>query len=189
MKPAMALWSLERQIEWQGENQMIRFHRSRSGKNAISLRTMSAVAIAFFIAGAVLPSGILHFVVPALHAAMPTGDGSEAAFIKENDIAMNKMMADMTIKPAGDVNRDFVDMMIPHHQGAIDMAKALLTHGDNEALRRIAQEIVITQQQEIVAMRLAIGEPAQPAASSGAATSTTGNMSGMQMSHDSMKMR
>ena len=44
----------------------------------------------------------------------------------ENDAAMNKMMADMTVKPTGDVNRDFVDMMIPHHQGAIDMAKALL---------------------------------------------------------------
>jgi hypothetical protein len=61
-------------------------------------------------------------------------------------------------------------------------------------LRRIAQEIVITQQQEIVAMRLAVGEPAQPTASSGTATSPTtgsapGGMNGMQMSPDTMKMK
>ncbi len=128
------------------------------------------------------------------HAATPVGDGNEQAFISENDAAMNKMMADMTVKPSGDVNRDFVDMMVPHHQGAIDMAKALLIHGDDEALRRIAQEIVITQQQEIVAMRLAIGEPAPPRAAPGTTTSpATGNapggVSGMQMSHDSMKMK
>jgi hypothetical protein len=55
-------------------------------------------------------------------------------------------------------------MMIPHHQGAIDMAKALLGHG-SEQLRRIAREIVVTQGQEIVAMRLAIGEPASPTSS------------------------
>jgi hypothetical protein len=153
---------------------------------------MSALAIVFFIAGAVLPSRVLHLAVSASQAATPTGD--EHAFLSENDAAMNKMMADMTVKPTGDVNRDFVDMMIPHHQGAIDMARALLIHGDNEALRRIAQEIVITQQQEIVAMRLAIGEPAQPAASSGTAASPTtgsapGGMNRMQMFPDSMKMK
>ena len=68
---------------------------------------------------------------------------------------MNKMMADMTIKPTGDVDRDFVAMMVPHHQGAIDMAQAVLRYGHNEQLRRLAQEIVVTQQQEIAAMRLA----------------------------------
>jgi YVTN family beta-propeller protein len=51
-------------------------------------------------------------------------------------------------------------MMIPHHQGAIDMAKAELRHGRNELLRRIAQEIIVDQQQEIAAMHLALGEAA-----------------------------
>ena len=51
-------------------------------------------------------------------------------------------------------------MMIPHHQGAIDMAAAELRYGRNERLRRIAQEIVVDQQQEIAAMRLALGESA-----------------------------
>ena len=50
-------------------------------------------------------------------------------------------------------------MMIPHHQGAIDMAVAELRYGKNEQLRRIAQEIIVDQQQEIAAMRLALGEP------------------------------
>jgi len=57
-------------------------------------------------------------------------------------------------------------MMIPHHQGAIDMAQAELRYGRNEQLRRLAQEIIVTQQQEIVAMRLALGEPSAPSAPS-----------------------
>lgn len=77
---------------------------------------------------------------------------------------MTKMMTDMSIKPTGDVDRDFVAMMVPHHQGAIDMAQAELRYGDNEQLRRLAQEIVVEQQQEIVAMRLALGQPLPPSA-------------------------
>jgi uncharacterized protein (DUF305 family) len=77
---------------------------------------------------------------------------------------MDKMMADMAVKPSGDVDADFVAMMIPHHQGAIDMALAVLRYGKNERIRRIAQEIVVEQQQEIVAMRLALGQPLPPSA-------------------------
>src|SRR5579862_6852504 len=84
---------------------------------------------------------------------------AEASFLAENEAAMTKMMADMNVKPTGDVDRDFVAMMVPHHQGAIEMAKAILRYGHNEQLRRLAQEIIITQQQEIAAMRLATGEP------------------------------
>jgi len=72
---------------------------------------------------------------------------------------MTKMMADMTIKPTGDVDHDFVEMMVPHHQAAIDMAQTLLRYGHNEPLRRLAQEIIVTQQQEIAAMRLALRAP------------------------------
>ena len=75
---------------------------------------------------------------------------------------MDKMMADMAIKPTGDVDLDFVAMMIPHHQGAIDMALAVLRYGKNEQIRRLAQEIIVEQQQEIVAMRLAVGQPLLP---------------------------
>jgi uncharacterized protein (DUF305 family) len=54
--------------------------------------------------------------------------------------AMDRMMAGMMVKPSGDVDRDFVTMMLPHHQGAIDMAVAELRYGHNEQLKRIAQE-------------------------------------------------
>src|SRR5260370_25488295 len=77
---------------------------------------------------------------------------------------MTKMMDAMAVKPTGDIDHDFVAMMVPHHQGAIDMAQAELRYGHNEQLRRIAQEIVVEQQQEIVAMRLALGQPLPPSA-------------------------
>jgi len=99
-------------------------------------------------------------------------DASQAAFpeetpyLSENDIAMNKMMSGMVIQPTGDVDRDFVAMMAPHHQGAIEMAQAVLRSGHNEQIRRLAQEIIVTQQQEIAAMRLAIGDPLPPSVAS-----------------------
>lgn len=91
---------------------------------------------------------------------------AEAPFLAENKAAMTKMMAAMQIEPSGDVDRDFVAMMVPHHQGAVDMARAFLRYGRNEQLRRLAQEIIVTQSQEITAMRLALGEPLPPSAPS-----------------------
>jgi Domain of unknown function (DUF305) len=90
----------------------------------------------------------------------------EAPFLSENTAAMNKMMEAMDIKPSGDVDKDFVAMMVPHHQGAIDMAEAELRYGHNQTLQRLAQEIIVTQQQEIAAMRLALGESLPPSAPS-----------------------
>jgi uncharacterized protein (DUF305 family) len=84
-------------------------------------------------------------------------DPAEAPFLAENGTAMDRMMAGMSVRPTGDVDADFTAMMIAHHQGAIDMASAELRHGHNELLLRIAQEIVVEQQQEIAAMRLALG--------------------------------
>jgi hypothetical protein len=86
----------------------------------------------------------------------------ETSYLKENDRAMTRMMDAMSVSPAGDVDRDFVAMMIPHHQGAIDMAQAELRYGKSEQLRRIAQEIVVEQQQEIVAMDVALGRSLPP---------------------------
>lgn len=94
--------------------------------------------------------------------AWAAGPADEAPYLAENDAAMTKMMDGMTIKPTGDVDADFTAMMIPHHQGAIDMAQAELRYGRNEQLRRIAQEIIVEQQQEIAAMRLALGQPLPP---------------------------
>ena len=98
------------------------------------------------------------------YAADSATGAREALFLQENDQAMTRMMDGMSIKPSGEVDRDFTAMMIPHHQGAIDMAQAELRYGHNEQLRRIAQEIIVEQQQEIVAMRLALGQPLPPSA-------------------------
>ncbi|MBU9384543.1 DUF305 domain-containing protein [Burkholderia gladioli] len=111
---------------------------------------------------AALGAALLLAAGAAAAAGAPAQD--ERAFLAENDTAMSRMMDDMSIKPSGDVDRDFVAMMVPHHQGAIDMAQAELRYGHNEQLRRIAQEIVVEQQQEIVAMRLALGQPLPSAA-------------------------
>jgi hypothetical protein len=56
---------------------------------------------------------------------------AEASFMAENKAAMNKMMMDMAVKPSGNVDADFTAMMIPHHQGAVDMAEAELRYSHN----------------------------------------------------------
>jgi uncharacterized protein (DUF305 family) len=117
----------------------------------------------FALMAVVMAAGLA--VAPSLGAAQtatPRSAASEKPFLAENNAAMDKMMAGMAVKPTGNVDVDFAAMMIPHHQGAIDMALAELRYGKNEQLRRIAQEIVVDQQQEIIAMRLALGQPLPP---------------------------
>jgi hypothetical protein len=109
--------------------------------------------------------GLLLVGLPGLAAAAPPdATSTEAAFVAENRQAMDRMMSAMSVKPTGDVDADFVAMMVPHHQGAIDMARAVLRYGKNEQIRRLAQEIIVEQQQEIAAMRLAVGQPLPPSA-------------------------
>lgn len=110
---------------------------------------------------AILIAACLYAISLHGFAAPPTVEAAheESAFLAENAAAMDRMMAAMDVKPTGDVDRDFVAMMVPHHQGAIDMAQQVLLHGKNEQIRRLAQEIIVTQQQEIAAMRRAIGDP------------------------------
>lgn len=67
--------------------------------------------------------------------------------------AMARMHHAMDIRGTGDPDRDFALMMIPHHQGAIDMARVELLNGKDERLRRLAQGIIVEQGQEIEAMR------------------------------------
>ena len=106
-----------------------------------------------------------NWVLGLTASAMLTGAVAAApadGYASMVSAAMDRMMAGMMVKPSGDVDRDFVAMMLPHHQGAIDMAVAELRYGHNEQLKRIAQEIIIDQQQEIAAMKLAIGQPLPP---------------------------
>ncbi len=77
----------------------------------------------------------------------------ESPFQREMAQAMRRMDRDMAIAHTGDADRDFAAMMIPHHQGAVDMAKAELQYGRDPVLRRLAQGIIVEQQQEIELMR------------------------------------
>jgi hypothetical protein len=106
----------------------------------------------------------LAALLAAAAALTASADSPQAAFAAENEAAMTKMMAGMDVKSSGDIDRDFTAMMIPHHQGAIDMAQAELRYGHNEQLRRIAQEIIVEQLQEIAAMQLALGQAPPPSA-------------------------
>src|SRR5258708_27787741 len=98
--------------------------------------------------------------------ATETAFPEETPYLTENDAAMNKMMSGMVIRPTGDVDRDFVAMMRPHHQGAIDMAQAVLRNGRNEQIRRLAQEVIVTQHQKIAALQLSIADPLPPSVAS-----------------------
>jgi uncharacterized protein (DUF305 family) len=69
------------------------------------------------------------------------------------DEAAARMHAAMHLPYTGDPDRDFARVMIPHHQGAIDMALVELRFGKDERLRRLAQEIIATQKQEIEVMQ------------------------------------
>ena len=99
-------------------------------------------------------------------ATFRAGAAEEAAYFAESASTMSKMMIEMNIRPSGDVDGDFVSMMTPHHQAAIEMAQAELRYGRNKILKRLAQEIIVTQQQEIAAMRLALGQSLPPSLAS-----------------------
>jgi hypothetical protein len=187
---------------------MILFSNSFIRKRVISLATTALVA-ATSLAFAHGPTRAyrVNQTTPIQYVADWHDNSDETQFLSENQTAMNKMMKDMAVKPTGDIDRDFVEMMVPHHQGAVDMAQAELKYGRNEQLRRLAQEIIVTQQQEIPVMRLAIGDklppsapsPTQPGATaprssaqegaSGQHASPSETMSHDAMSHDSMNMK
>ena len=108
------------------------------------------------------PQSLADYISAICAKSFGSAPAAEAPYLAENVSAMTKMMIDMGIRPSGDVDTDFVAMMVPHHQGAIEMAQAELRYGRNEPLRRMAQEIIVTQLQEITAMRLALGQPLPP---------------------------
>jgi uncharacterized protein (DUF305 family) len=67
--------------------------------------------------------------------------------------SMKTMMNNMNVKPAGKPDQDFVLMMMPHHQGAIDMAEVELQYGTDPELRQLATDIVAAQEKEIAQMK------------------------------------
>lgn len=119
---------------------------------------------AFLAAGSLVacsdePRTLASYIAAICSAPFRSAPAAEAPYLAENVAAMTRMMIDMGIRPSGDVDVDFVAMMVPHHRGAIEMARAELRYGHNEQLKRMAQGIIVTQLQEIAAMRLVLGQP------------------------------
>jgi uncharacterized protein (DUF305 family) len=114
----------------------------------ILLAALATVACTSFTAAA--QTAMQH--EPSAAMTLPPGS-PDATFQRDMTQAMRRMDEGMMIRPSGIADRDFAAMMIPHHQGAIDMAKAELQFGRDPVLRRLAQGIIVEQQQEIELMR------------------------------------
>ncbi len=142
----------------------LKFARYKLARSRPALLGIAVLSAGLILAGCSQKSQSLADYIAAICAShFRDASREEAPFLADNVSAMSKMMVDMGITPSGDVDRDFVAMMVPHHQGAIDMAQAELRYGQNEQLRRMAQEIIVTQQAEIAAMRLAVDLSLPPA--------------------------
>jgi uncharacterized protein (DUF305 family) len=88
------------------------------------------------------------------HGAMGQMDMSQMpAHMQGMMGAMQNMMETMPMESSGDADADFLLLMIPHHQSAIDMARAELEHGDDEETRAMAEQIIAAQEAEIAEMR------------------------------------
>ncbi|PZP46909.1 MAG: DUF305 domain-containing protein [Azospirillum brasilense] len=90
-----------------------------------------------------------HGASPSASAAPVTGQAASSPSTAEYRAAMEKMHAAMAIPYTGDADKDFVAGMIPHHQGAIDMARIVLKYGKDPEIRKIAQDVVSAQEREI----------------------------------------
>jgi len=112
---------------------------------------MQRIACAIVLTALALPAAAqMPSRTPGMAASGPSGETPADAGYRR---AMEEMMNGMNAPPTGDADRDFVTGMIPHHQGAVDMARIELRYGRDRELRRLSQHIVATQQREIAEMR------------------------------------
>lgn len=121
------------------------FSRRFVRKRAISLATsLSVMATSFALA-----QDPKHH-----HHTRTVKDADEHQFLF--DVATSNMGRGMLITPTGYIDRDFVDVTIPHHQGTIDMAHAQLREDHNDTFRQLAQRFESKQEQELSIMQHAL---------------------------------
>jgi uncharacterized protein (DUF305 family) len=117
-------------------------------------RLALAAALALCLAGPALAQHAGHGQRPAT---------SEPASTREFRAVNDRMHRDMNIRFSGNADRDFAAAMIPHHQGAIEMARIQLRHGADPEMRRLAEEIIRAQEAEIAQLRAFLARSAPPA--------------------------
>ncbi|MGL6223323.1 MAG: DUF305 domain-containing protein [Steroidobacteraceae bacterium] len=121
---------------------------------------MNARTIAAFVLGAAVATAAGQAVTRVIaqedhshhvHTSTPVAEAHP--FVSDMDRDMAKMMTDMHAPGyTGNWDIDFLAMMVPHHQGAIDMARLVLIHGKDPLTRTLAEDIIASQQVEIYAM-------------------------------------
>ena len=87
------------------------------------------------------------------HSSSASNKSNTPVSTKKYQQINDSMHKSMDIKFTGDADKDFLAAMIPHHQGAVEMAEVVLQHGKNPKIRQLAQEIITMQKKEIAEMK------------------------------------
>ena len=117
------------------------------------LGLLAALGLALSIGAVAAHEGHMH-----PQTSKSTTSIDDNSFDAQMNQAMELMHRDMAVAPSGDPDRDFAAMMIPHHQGAVDMARIQLQFGKDPVLRRLAEGIIVEQLQEIDVMKRALAQ-------------------------------